>query len=108
MPCMNRPNRTPLQRTRQLEALKRLDAALAAGTVTVTVGATGAVAFRAWTDREGVTDVCAYRALAAANSAALRRAVMRAEALAGRKLDARTVAAGVHSHDGGQTWHPGH
>jgi hypothetical protein len=28
----------------------------------------------------------------------------RAEAIAGRTVDARTIAAGVHSHDGGRTW----
>ena len=42
-----------------------------------------------------------YRALAASNSPALRMAIVRAEARAGRSLDRRAVAAGVHSHSGG-------
>ena len=30
--------------------------------------------------------------------------IARAEALAGRTVDRKVVAAGVHSHDGGTTW----
>ena len=44
------------------------------------------------------------RRLSAKGSESLRRAVARAEALAGRKADARAIASGVHSHDGGRTW----
>lgn len=85
-------------------AIKRLNAALGAGTAQVVIGAAGSIAFKGWNEREGVSDLCAYRALAASNSPELRRAVMRAEAMSGRKLDTRAVASGVHSHDGGSTW----
>jgi len=75
-----------------------------ARSVNVAIGRTGGIAFAGWTDKGGVSDLCAYRALTVANSAILRRAIARAEAMQGRKLDARAIAAGVHSHDGGATW----
>jgi len=92
-------------RKKQIDAaIERLRAALAAGSVTVVVGTNGSLAFRNWKDADGVADLCAYRRLAAQNSPELRRAVMRAEAMAGRKIDQRAIAAGQHSHDGGLTW----
>jgi hypothetical protein len=104
MPCTTQPNMTPTARAAQRSALARLQAAIGAGSVTVVVSASGAVALRGWAiaDRADVTDLCAYRELR--NTPEMRRAVMRAEALAGRTVDARTIAAGVHSHDGGQSW----
>lgn len=108
MPCMTATNLTPVQKAAQASAIERLAAALGAGAVTLKIGANGAVALVNWTDRAGVSDLCAYRALTAKNSPELRRALARAEALAGRKVSVQTVAAGVHSHDGGRTWHPGH
>lgn len=87
-------------------ALARLEARLTAGVVSVKVGPSGAIAFQGWqaAEREGLADLCAYRRLLASNSPALRRAVARAETLAGQKVNARAIAAGVHSHDGGATW----
>ena len=108
MTCYTMPTLTPVQRQKMDTAVTRLEAMLAAGSVQVTVGANGSVAFKGWTDRENVSDLCAYRKLAAANSPALRKAVMRAEAMSGYKVNARAVASGTHSHDGGRTWHPGH
>jgi hypothetical protein len=104
MPCLTQPNLTPQQKQNQRSALQRLQQALAAGTVTVVVGKTGGVAFKGWADadRNGVSDLCAYRALA--NTAELRRAVFRAEAAGGQRVDPRAIATGLHSHDGGQTW----
>ncbi len=97
------------QRKKQVdEALDRLNKALAIGEVKVKVGATGSIAFQGTWERSGVSDICAYRKLVASGSPALRMAVTRAEALAGRKVDARAVAAGTHSHDGGHSWHKGH
>lgn len=105
MPCDTRIDESELSRRRMQDALKRLDAALGAGTVSVVVGAQGGIAFKGWTEgREGWSDVCAYRRLASGNSPALRKALARAEALAGRKADPRAIGAGLHSHDGGQTW----
>lgn len=104
MPCLTRPNLTPAQRNDQRTALDRLQRALASGSVTAVIGRTGGIAFSGWqeSDREGVSDLCAYRALA--NTPELRRAIARAEVTAGRKLDAGSIASGVHSHDGGRTW----
>lgn len=96
-----------LESTRAVERLGKL---LAAGKVRVKVGATGAVAFVGWTetDRDGLSDVCAYRVLSQKGSMALREAVSKAEILAGRKVDQKAINAGTHSHDGGETWNPGH
>jgi hypothetical protein len=104
MPCLTQPTLTQTQRDAQRAALERLQRAIGAGTVKPVVSRAGAIAFAGWADadRAGVSDLCAYRALR--NSPELRRAVARAETLAGRQLDARTIAAGVHSHDGGRTW----
>lgn len=104
---------TQPQRKKQIdEAMDRLKKALALGTVTIKVGPTGAITFvGAGAEdlrRNGISDTCAYRKLQASNSPELRRAVARAEALAGRKVDERQIAAGVHSHDHGATWSPGH
>lgn len=104
MPCDTRPNLTAAQKARMADAVRRLDQAINAGLVKVVVGASGSVAFAGWNDREGVSDLCAYRKLTLAGSAALRRAMARAEVIAGRRVDARALAAGVHSHDGGATW----
>lgn len=106
MPCDT--IREPVPLMQMAKALDRLQAALAAGSVSVVVGANGAVAFKGWQDRAGLSDLCAYRKLAARQSPELRKAIARAEAIAGRKVDARQVAAGTHSHDGGKSWHAGH
>jgi hypothetical protein len=102
MPCDTVKTLTEVQKAGHRDALKRLEAALALGTVRLVVGSQGAVAFAGWADRAGLTDVCAYRRLA--QSAVLRRAAARAEVLSGRKINPQAVAAGHHSHDGGVTW----
>lgn len=98
MPCTYKP----VDQVRR--AVARLEEALAAGTVTIKIGSQGSITFAGWTTSEGVADLCAYRRLYVEQSPALRRAVLRAEALAGRKIDPRAIQEGVHSHDGGQTW----
>jgi hypothetical protein len=111
MPCDTKlaAGQTLAARISQVDAaLKRLERYLATGTVRIGIGANGAVAFQGWADRDNVSDVCAMRTLTAQSSWALRQAVARAEATSGRKVNARAVAAGVHSHDGGSTWHKGH
>jgi hypothetical protein len=104
MPCTTQKDLTPTAKQNQSKALARLDAALALGTITVTIGRTGAISFKGFQDNAGVSDICAYRALLSANSAALRKAIARAEAVGGVKLNPNAIAAGVHSHDGGYTW----
>jgi hypothetical protein len=110
MPCDTRlkPKQTISQRAAEVrQATKRLAAALAAGRVKVKIGPQGAIAFENWdaTSRDGVTDNCAYRRILATGSAMARLAIQRAEQLAGRTVDKQLVGHGVHSHDGGQTWH---
>ena len=107
MPCDTQlaPGVTPEQRLRDVAAaLARLELALAQGQARVRIAPNGALAFVDWNDRAGVTDLCAYRALATASSSPLRLALQRAETLAGRKLNPQALAAGWHSHDEGATW----
>ena len=101
MPCIPEDE---IERRLIQPALDRLAAQLGDGTARVVIGAQGAVAFAGWTDNRGVSDVCALRALTASNSPELRRALMRAEVTAGRKVNFQAVSTGLHSHDGGKTW----
>jgi hypothetical protein len=84
-----------------------VDKLIAARKVTMKVGPQGAVTFTgiSESDRDGMTDACIYRMLTRTGSAATKMAIARAEQLAGRSINRSVVAAGVHSHDGGQTWH---
>lgn len=109
MPCDTfiRLGETPaIQKKRVQSALERLEAALSSGAVKVKVGANGALTFTGWSgkDRDGISDLCAYRKLSTKGSPSLRSAIARAEVTAGRKIDERVIASGVHSHDGGKTW----
>lgn len=103
MPCDSQA-REPVQVMKMASALDKLQKALALGEVKVTISPRGAVAFKGWQGRAGFSDLCAYRKLTARNSPELRRAVARAEVSAGRKIDPQAIAAGEHSHDGGEHW----
>ena len=119
MPCDTRlkkiwlSDRTSRQQTiqeRAAEVRKRvanLGKQLVAGTVKVKIGPQGAVAFVGWSDseRDGVTDACAYRRLMVSGTAQEKAAFARAEMLSGRAINRQVVGHGVHSHDGGHTWH---
>jgi len=93
-------------KARRETTLDRIRKELTAGTLTLKVSPTGAVAFSKPMNLldDGYSDVCVVRVLMAKNDPALRKAMMRAEAMAGRKVDMRVVNSGVHSHDGGKTW----
>jgi hypothetical protein len=113
MPCDSQlaPGQTLAARMSEIDrALKRLETALTSSAVRITIGPTGSIAFTGWgaADRDRVSDTCAYRALMAQGSSALRMAVARAETMSGKKVNANAVAAGHHSHDGGGSWHRGH
>jgi hypothetical protein len=113
MPCYTRVRKgvTAEQRKQQVkDALKKLEASLLSKRAKLVVGSNGAVAITGWekNERDDVTDVCAVRTLMAQNSWAFRQALASAEALAGRKMNQQAVTAGVHSHDSGKTWDPGH
>ena len=90
--------------------MSTLDSLLKARRVRVTVGAQGAIAFDGWPaeDRNAVTDACAYRRIMATGSALAKAEIARAEQIAGRSIDRKVIASGVHSHDGGHSWHLGH
>lgn len=100
--------KSPVQRAREVAlALEKLEKSLKNRTASVVIDPrTGALAFRGWdgANRDGVTDACAYRRLTAKSSWELRQAVARAEAVSGRQVNERAIAAGVHSHDGGGSW----
>lgn len=107
MPCDTKPSLTKEERQAQANALELLARKLkVGGGASVVIGANGSIAFRGWEgeERGGLSDLCAYRKLLATGSPELRTAVARAEAMSGRRIDGRAIAAGVHSHDGGKTW----
>ena len=102
-------NQTISERAAEVRAAtERLAVAIATGRVKVVVDkATGAVAFTGWegNNRDGVSDACAYRRLMATGSAMSKMLIARAEQLAGRQVDKKAVAQGLHSHDNGLTFH---
>lgn len=109
MPCdtMRMPGQTLADRIIEVRKASAVIAALlAAGQISVKVGPQGAVTFTGInaTDRARMTDACIYRMISRSGSAAVKMKLARAEQLAGRAVDRKQVAAGVHSHDGGQTW----
>lgn len=111
MACENvrRPNQSLTERIEEVrKAIARFSAGLAAGTIKARVGPQGAIAFDGISaaDRDGVTDACAYRQIMVSGTALAKAAIARAEALAGRTVDRKVLAAGVHAHDG--VWHHGH
>lgn len=110
MPCDRKlkPRQTIQQRAEEIRGVvAKLAAGLAAGRIKAKVGPQGAIAFDglAETDRDGVSDNCAYRRLMATGSPMALQAIARAEALAGRSVDKQVIGQGVHSHDSGKTWH---
>lgn len=100
-------NQTMGQRKEQVrKAVSVIGELLANRRAQVKVGPQGAVTFTGIpdADRAGITDACVYRLVMQSGSAGAKLAIQRAEQLAGRAVDRRAVARGVHSHDGGQTW----
>lgn len=113
MPCDTRlkPNQTISQRKAEIsEVVARVVRGLVSGKVKATVGPNGSIAFAGLSaeERADVTDACAYRRILATGNATAMVALQRAELIAGRKISLQGVASGVHSHDGGQTWHGSH
>ena len=110
MPCDTRMKRGQTIQARAEEVRTVVDQVaklLAAGRVKPVISPKGAVAFAGLTDadRDGVTDNCMYRRLMSTGSVQAKLAIERAELLAGRKVDRQMVAQGMHSHDGGVSWH---
>jgi hypothetical protein len=113
MPCDTpvRTNQTIQQRAADVRrVLSRVEQLLTSRLIKVRVGPQGAIAFDGLPDeeRDGVTDACIYRRLMVTGSALTKAQIARAEQLAGRSVDRKVIANGVHSHDGGRSWNNGH
>ena len=113
MPCDTRlkPKQTIQQRIDEVrKVVALLDKALVSGRAKLKVGPQGAVVIEGLSDdeRDGVTDACAYRRLMISGSALAKAKIQQAEMLAGRGVSRQVIGQGVHSHDGGKTWHHGH
>jgi hypothetical protein len=110
MPCdtVTRKNQNLSERVDEVrKVLVAVDKRIVSRLVRVRVGPQGAVVFDGVPDdeRAGVTDACIYRRIMATGSALARQTIAQAERVAGRSVDRRVIAQGVHSHDGGRTWH---
>ena len=102
---------TEAERREEIDAaIAALEADIAAGKVTVRVGEQGAVAFEGWAAgaEKHIADSCAALTLQYQGSWAYTQAVQAAAAACGTTYSPAAVAAGIHSHDGGATWSPGH
>lgn len=113
MPCDTRlkRNQTISQRADEVRAVTgKVQSGILQGRIKVKVSPTGAVAFDGISeeDRDGVTDACVYRRIMVSGAASVKAAIERQAQLQGRTINRATVNAGVHSHDGGKTWHDGH
>ena len=108
---MRDPQQTAEDRAREIQAaLAKLQSALGSNQARYQVSPQGFVSIVGWReeDRRRVSDVCAFRMLATAGSWEHRKALAAAESRAGRAVNVQAIGAGVHSHDGGKTFHPGH
>jgi hypothetical protein len=111
MPCDRKLKKGQTVSDRAAELRKRgeqVDRLLAGGRVGVKIGPQGGVTFTGIPEdvRDGMTDACVYRAIMARGSHQAKMAIAKAERLAGRTVDKKVVASGLHSHDGGASWHP--
>lgn len=111
MPCNTKLKKGQTVAQRAAELRKRgeqVDKLLAGGRVGVKIGPQGAITFTGIPEevRDGMTDACVYRAIMARGSHQAKLAIAKAERLAGRAVDKKVVASGLHSHDGGASWHP--
>jgi hypothetical protein len=110
MACDTRlkPRQTIQERAKEVrDAVARLAQALVSGRVKPVIGPKGELAFTGWdaTSRDGLTDACAYRTIMRSGDAMARALIERAEMMSGRKIDKQVLAQGMHSHDGGASWH---
>jgi len=112
MPCETRlkPKQTISERAAEVrKSVEALMLGLSTGKVTVKVGREGGIVFVGDWNRDGVTDACAYRRIMGPQGSTLARLkIAAAEHRAGRQVDRKALAAGVHSHDGGLSWYDGH
>jgi hypothetical protein len=108
MPCdrILRQGQTISQRKKEIKkAVEELDKKLSNGQVKPVVGKNGAITFVGNWNRQDVADACAFRMIQTSGSAHAKLAIAKAEQMAGVKLNKQLIGQGVHSHDGGKTWH---
>jgi hypothetical protein len=110
MPCDSRllAGQTISQRKEEIKkTVSVLDKLIAAGKVRVKIGPRGEIAFSAWADseRNRITDNCAYRRLLVTGSSLTKAKIAQAEQMAGRSVNKQLVGQGAHSHDNGLTFH---
>lgn len=110
MPCETqmKPGQTITQRKLEItEVVDRVQKGLLNGSIKLALSPQGAVAFNgiADVDKRGVTDACVYRRIMATGSALAKAKIAAAQALLGKQA---VTTNGVHSHDGGKTWHGSH
>ena len=113
MPCDTRlkPRQTIQSRKDEVrKVIERLNKGLTAGAIRAVVGKEGGIAFIGLSneERDGVTDACMFRKIMVTGSSQAKAAIARAEQMAGRTVNRTAVAQGLHSHDGGKSWHHGH
>lgn len=102
------PGQTLSQRKDEVRrATEALSKGLAAGRIKVKLGPQGAVVFEGLSasERSRVSDGCLLRRVLVEGSALAKAKIAQAEQLAGRSINKQAVAQGVHSHDGGKSWH---
>lgn len=112
MPCDSRPFR-PQQTLQERIAEVRsilgiLEKKITKRQITPVVGKNGAITFKGLSDEErgGITDACIYRRIMATGSQLAKLEIERAQRAAGVTVNKQVVAQGIHSHDGGRSWHP--
>lgn len=110
MPCDTKlaPGQTITERKKQItEVVDAVQRGLVNGSMKLKVGPQGAVAFDGISDaaKKNVTDACIYRRIMATGSALAKAKIAAAQALLGKQA---VTTNGVHSHDGGKTWHGSH
>jgi hypothetical protein len=113
MPCDTRlkPRQTISERKAEVQkAVSAIEKLLLRRVAKPVVSPLGAIAFSGIPEdvRDGLTDACIYRRIIAGSSVIAKAEIARAEALAGRTVSRQVIGQGVHSHDGGSTWHDGH
>lgn len=113
MPCDTRlkPRQTIQQRAEEVrKVVTYANTLLQERKLKVRVDRTsGAIAFDlSDSERDGVTDACLFRRIMATGSALAKAEIQRAELLAGRSVNRQALTQGIHSHDGGKSWHHGH
>ena len=110
MPCdmIVQKNQSLKDRKKQVkDTVAKIEKAIVAKKVGIKVGKQGAIAFTLPTDldRTGISDACIYRRIMAGSSVLAKAAIAQAERVAGRAVDKVAIGQGIHSHDGGNTWH---